>query len=407
MDGRRTRWARHALLVVAVLLAVILAVTSTTGFFGARRAAAAVALAQGDRLAAEIHRRTPGPPGMDVRALERAMEALRDDGLLHVAVLGPSGRTVAEAGDALAQPGRAPAGLPRFLGDRVRMVVGEPPPGAPPRPADAPPALLIEFEIGEAGELAFAGLRDLILGLLAACALVVAAAVAWRIGRRAEVAEQALVEQRHLAALGELSAIMAHEIRNPLAALKGHAQLLEERLEPQDPNQRTAARVVAGAERLEALTRDLLAFARDAELERARVDPVELVAQAADLVAPSRISVDATAAPPEWSLDAGRIRQVLVNVFENAVEASGDEGDVDVSVGVVDTELELSVRDRGPGIPAELRERLFEPFVTGKTRGTGLGLAVAARVVGQHGGRIHVEDAAGGGTRFRILLPSG
>jgi signal transduction histidine kinase len=115
------------------------------------------------------------------------------------------------------------------------------------------------------------------------------------------------------------------------------------------------------------------------------------------------VSVDTARAPRTWSLDASRIREVVINLVDNAV-AAGEP--VTVTVSTEDKKLVIEVSDKGPGVPAEEREKIFEPFFTGKTQGTGLGLAVVRRTLELHGGKIEALDNSGGGARFRAEIPS-
>ncbi|HEX8106925.1 MAG TPA: ATP-binding protein, partial [Kofleriaceae bacterium] len=145
----------------------------------------------------------------------------------------------------------------------------------------------------------------------------------------------------------------------------------------------------------------LLQFVRTGTIQRAPVDPAALVSGAASSVA-GDVTVDATGAPATWSLDAGRIRQVVLNLIDNAVAAGPP---VSVTVRRERGRLILEVADRGPGVPEPDRERIFEPFFTGKTQGTGLGLAICRRVVELHGGTIAVYPNPGGGAMFRAEIP--
>jgi two-component system sensor histidine kinase HydH len=202
-----------------------------------------------------------------------------------------------------------------------------------------------------------------------------------------------------------MSAVMAHEIRNPLASLKGHAQLLAERL-PADSRERARAeRVVGEASRLEGLTSDLLDFARSGPLEVKAADPLEVLRLSMCDVAEDGFEVDAKEAPPTWTFDAGRVRQALVNVLQNARQASPVDRSPHVRVFERDGSLVYEVRDHGPGLPEGSETRIFDPFFTTRTNGTGLGLAVARRVAEMHGGRIEAHTHAEGGAVFRITLP--
>ena len=153
--------------------------------------------------------------------------------------------------------------------------------------------------------------------------------------------------------------------------------------------------------RLEKLTQDLLAFVRTGQLARAPAPPAAIVRDAASAVDPA-IEIDDRAAPPVWSLDAGRLREVLVNLLDNAREAGPP---VRIRVAAELHRLVFEITDHGAGVPPAERDKIFEPFFTGKTRGTGLGLAIAKRMVELHGGKITIDDAPGGGARFRIEIP--
>jgi two-component system sensor histidine kinase HydH len=198
-----------------------------------------------------------------------------------------------------------------------------------------------------------------------------------------------------------MSAVLAHEIKNPLASLKGNAQLLAGMLPTGDKPRSKADRVVDEAMRLEHLTNDLLQFVRTGAITRAPVDPARLVRDAAATV-PGDILIDTAQAPSTWSLDASRIREVVINLLDNAVAAGPP---VTLTVRAERGRLILEVADRGPGVPDELRDRIFEPFVTAKTHGTGLGLAIVRRTVELHHGTIAVYPNPGGGAIFRAELP--
>jgi two-component system sensor histidine kinase HydH len=197
--------------------------------------------------------------------------------------------------------------------------------------------------------------------------------------------------------------VLAHEIRNPLASLKGNAQLLAAGLPAGERSQAKAERVVAEATRLETLTNDLLEFARTAQLKLDEVSPGELLRDAAAAVNGARILVDVDDAPRSWPMDRERMLQVLVNLLENGVGMS----DEPVSARVLRDEraLVFIIRDRGPGFAAADLEHVFEPFFTRRTRGTGLGLAVARRLVELHGGTVVARNAPGGGAELRVTLP--
>lgn len=277
--------------------------------------------------------------------------------------------------------------------------------------------LVLEYEpVLAQGMVRTAG-RQLALSIAVAVLLAGLGFVFWRLSLRAALMRDELARERRLAALGEMSAVLGHEIRNPLASLKGHAQLVVERLEPGHRAGRSAARVVAEAQRIEALTGQILEFARTGAVERRLVDPGALARAAAG----GRAVVHAEDAPSEWSLDEVRMRQVLDNLVDNGVKAVGEAGlavgaerpGVEVFVRREDGGLVFVVRDRGPGLPlgeGEDAAALFEPFRTHRVRGTGLGLAVARRIVEAHGGEISARNweygGGDGGAEVRVWIPA-
>lgn len=208
--------------------------------------------------------------------------------------------------------------------------------------------------------------------------------------------------ERHLASLGEVSAMLAHEIRNPIASAKGHAQLLVEQTEPGTKLRAKAERVEHEITRLERLTNDLLVFARTGKLRTRPADVRVLVEQAASMVS-KEIEVHVPEAPLLAEVDAGRLLQVLENLLRNAQRHGRPP--IRITASTRDDRLVLEVVDHGPGIPADRLAQIFEPFVTDATVGTGLGLAVVRRVVEMHGGKVVADNHEGGGARFTVTLP--
>jgi two-component system sensor histidine kinase HydH len=263
------------------------------------------------------------------------------------------------------------------------------------------PRFVIEVEPVHANQLRDAATLTLGVGGLAAVALLGVAFVLIRREARRQADAQARERERRLASLGEMSAVLAHEIKNPLASLKGNAQLLARMLPSGDKPRAKADRVVDEAMRLEQLTNDLLQFVRTGTITRSAVDPAELVREAAGSVA-GEVTLDTSQAPSRWSLDAGRVRQVVINLLANAIAAGPP---VSLTVRTEHGRLIIEVGDRGPGVADDDRDRIFEPFFTGKTQGTGLGLAIVRRVVELHHGTIAVYPNPGGGALFRAEIP--
>ncbi|MCB1057029.1 MAG: ATP-binding protein, partial [Acidobacteria bacterium] len=149
---------------------------------------------------------------------------------------------------------------------------------------------------------------------------------------------------------------------------------------------------------------------RSGTLDRQPTDPAALIAELREEEGAERIRVDRREAPATWSLDRARLRQVLSNLLRNALDASPPEAPVDVRVRAGGPskrpELRITVRDRGPGLPAGHEQEIFEPFFTTRTRGTGLGLAVARRIVEQHGGSLTARNHPAGGAEFDVRIPA-
>jgi len=395
-------------LVAAALLATAWTTRSAVvDAFAAVRDGQALAVQQAVR--ADLAELAEVPAKADLDAI---LETHGDDGLRYVAVL--EGRTLlADAGSAagtLVSPlgggrrGRALRGQVQLvqIGARMRIEV----PAAMRRTRGGQGRawhLIVEVETSQAETLRSAATRTVAIGALAAIALLGIAVWLVRRELRRRSQERELERKRRLESLGEMSAVLAHEIRNPLASLKGNAQLLAQMLakkaDPDDKPRAKADRVVEEAVRLEKLTQDLLTFVRTGEIARAPAPLATVLRDAATAVSP-----DITIETPEVevSLDAARIHQVLVNLLENAVVAGPP---VKLTATRTGTRLVIEVTDKGSGIPVADREKIFEPFFTNKTRGTGLGLAIARRVVELHRGTLTVTEAPGGGACFRIEIP--
>jgi signal transduction histidine kinase len=228
---------------------------------------------------------------------------------------------------------------------------------------------------------------------------------------------QAMEEQKRLAALGAMSAGLAHEIRNPLAGLKGAAQVLQSD-ELDGESQEMLQVIVDEAERLDNVVRQFLDYARPFELHRADEVLNALVAHATTLVRaeglPEGVTLveELSGAVPAMPLDRTRITQVVLNLLKNAVQAMPDGGQLTVAT-LLRTDrpggpvAELVVRDTGVGMSDAVRDQLFVPFFTTKPAGTGLGLAICERIVRAHGGELDVSTVEGQGSTFVLRLPVG
>jgi PAS domain S-box-containing protein len=214
-----------------------------------------------------------------------------------------------------------------------------------------------------------------------------------------------------LAALGEMSAVVAHEIRNPVAGIAAGVEYLNKSIPEGSPQKEDVAMILGEIERVNRILEDILSVARPFQLKlstEAVPDIMEHVLHRYQTSIENKsirvIRRYASSLPPA-RVDRARMEQALTNLVLNAVEAMPIGGILNVGLSAGDRWLSITVSDTGPGIPLEIQRHIFEPFFTTKTRGTGLGLAVARRVIEEHGGTIEVASDSGKGTTFTIHLP--
>ncbi|HMS84833.1 MAG TPA: ATP-binding protein [Nitrospira sp.] len=232
--------------------------------------------------------------------------------------------------------------------------------------------------------------------------------------------EEQMRRKEWLASLGEMSAGMAHEIRNPLGALAGAMQMLRKDVQADETNQRLVEIAVREATRLNAIITEFLQYARPPALQLAECDLNKVLAETFDLVqheARTRTNITVTTAPCSDTLpaqvDQDQMKQVFWNLAVNAFDAMPKGGQLTVSTGCrkVDVAgrkgevIEVSFHDTGGGISKKNLDKIFLPFFTTKKSGSGLGLAAVHRIVDLHGGWIKVESEEGLGTRFGVCLP--
>ena len=237
---------------------------------------------------------------------------------------------------------------------------------------------------------------------------------------RVELIEsQALVARNEkLASLGVLAAGVAHEIRNPLTAIKARLFTQQKALTPGSRERADAEFIGHEIDRLEKIVSDFLRFARPVEPERVPLSPADLLRDVRELMAPQlrESSIDLVverAVETRVAADPEQLEQVLINLVNNAADALGNRGTI--KLRAVESRIALGdrmrdvvmieVEDNGPGIPLEVQERLFDPFFTTKPSGTGLGLSIAARIVEKQGGALRFQTSANRGTTFGIVLP--
>ena len=442
-SGLLLRWG---LVVTAVVLSVALVGNSLLSYRNVQRAATSLAMAEGESLFRDVEERLAefrGPA--DDTLLQSSLELAEN---LHgLAVVSDRAGVLASAGEVAdwssslpPPPGGAFVNLQSKRAVFVKRLRDRPPPRrgprgiGPPQPRDSgrergegrprrpPPlhSLVLVFEPVLAEQSRAAALQNVVLGGLASGASLIAAGFIWRLLVQRERLQQRRHEESTLRTLGEMSAVLAHEIRNPLASLKGNAQLLTERLADGSAEHKKAQRLVSEATRLERLSTDLLELARTQKPSKTETNVKALIERAVEAAGVPGVKVVAFQAPESWRVDADRIQQVLVNLIRNAHQANlrqanesgargegrdGREGDVTVGAQETQDVLHLAVLDRGPGVDEVAARRIFEPFFTTRTQGTGLGLAVSRRIVEMHDGDITVVPRDGGGSVFTVRLP--
>ena len=234
------------------------------------------------------------------------------------------------------------------------------------------------------------------------------------LSRRKELEEEVRKADR-LAALGRLSAGVAHEIRNPLAGIRTTAEILRGRIEEDADLLQFVDVILEETGRLDRIVGSLLQFAKPPEPRRARVEVEELLDRARQLAAgraaDRRVSIRLAQAQslPAPDADRDQILQVLLNVLLNGIEATPAGGEVLVTATTWPPgdaeEIRILVEDGGDGVPAAIRERIFDPFYTTKPGGTGLGLSISQNILRQHGGALRLDSESGRATRAVISLP--
>jgi two-component system sensor histidine kinase HydH len=222
--------------------------------------------------------------------------------------------------------------------------------------------------------------------------------------------EEQLRRADRLSALGELSAGMAHEIRNPLGSIRGTAEILQDGIEPSDPRYEFTRILIKEVDRLNRVVQNFLDFARPAEKERSAVDVGLLLREVLTLTRLHaqkngvKIELEVGETPPVQA-NPEQIKQAFLNLILNALQAMPDGGTLTLAAETEEDRLRLRLSDTGQGIPQENLERVFNPFFTTRSNGTGLGLAITHRIIQGHGGRMEVESRVGEGTTFTVILP--
>ncbi len=423
--GPVSRWG---LLLTALALVAALLGTGFSAYLAVESSTLPIVRLLGRELVSSARHSLHVAGALTPEAMQEVLAEYAPEGVRYVAVTGADGAAIATAGTPAAASSWSPAvagpgpelhlgpgarvratgpfvGPGRGAGWRVRT--GATPDEPLPWQALADARIVVEFEPVAVQHLSSHTVATLVIGACAALVLLLAAVVFWRLSLRAERTAAQLERDRQLKSLGQMSAVLGHELRNPLAGLKGHAQLLLRKLPEGHGALKAAETVVREAVRLEQLANQVLEFARSGEVQPRPEDPSLIARGAAEAVGCESVRVESRPERlPAWMLDRPRMEQVLTNLLRNAVQASSSGNSVELAVYLErEDTLVFEVRDRGEGLAPGEEESIFQPFVTHRVKGSGLGLTLARQIVEGHGGRIEAGNRPGGGAVFRVSLP--
>ncbi len=226
--------------------------------------------------------------------------------------------------------------------------------------------------------------------------------------------EGQLGASQKLSALGELSASLAHEIKNPLGSIRGTAEILLDEFPVGHPKREFGEILLKEVERLNRTVSEILSYSRGQSgvVDDRPGEPLsEVVERVTRLLAAhlrkKQVSLESTACPEaeRFLVDGGKMSQVFLNIILNAIDALPQGGRIRVAITAPPGEIRAAICDNGPGVPAGRRQEIFRPFVSGKEHGTGLGLSISTRIVQALGGRIELTDGEDGGACFTVVLP--
>jgi two-component system sensor histidine kinase HydH len=228
---------------------------------------------------------------------------------------------------------------------------------------------------------------------------------------REEKKQKRLREAESLAGIGRAMSGVAHDMKTPLIAIGGFTSMVMKKFQENDSNYEKLSIVLKETQRMEKLVKDMLDFSRPLEIQRSMEDLQQIVSETLAVTANTadKHKVKVTSQVPQTlsavSLDVNRMKQVLINLLVNAIQASPEGGSVKLQVYPEGKSLIIDVSDSGSGIPAEKKEEIFLPFVTTKKEGTGLGLCIVKKIVEAHDGYLRIVDNNDRGVTFRVVIP--
>jgi signal transduction histidine kinase len=223
--------------------------------------------------------------------------------------------------------------------------------------------------------------------------------------------EARLLERERLAAVGELAAQVAHEIRNPLAGIRGACEILAEGQDGDDPRGQISREVIRQVDRLNRTVEDMLLFARPKAIQPVPTDLHQILERTLSVLLedPKTREVEVerryNGSLAELEVDPQQIEQVLINILLNAIQAMDYRGKLTVTTRTNGAHAQITIRDSGPGIPEDVQDQIFKPFFTTRAKGSGLGLAIVRNLVKAHGGSIRAASFPEGGAEFTVTLP--
>jgi len=220
--------------------------------------------------------------------------------------------------------------------------------------------------------------------------------------------EQRLIEQKSLAKLGEMAAVVAHEVKNPIAGIRGALQVITSRMPVEQRDRTILLDIITRLDALNRIVQDMLMFARPRALRQEAITLGALIGDTASMIErdPGMVNLEiSVAGATDIAGDRELLQVVFQNILMNAAQAMEGQGRIDVTIADLDGLCRVSVADHGPGMPEEVQQKAFDAFFTTKHRGTGLGLPIAKRVVEAHGGTIRIDTPPDGGTTISIELP--
>jgi two-component system sensor histidine kinase HydH len=223
--------------------------------------------------------------------------------------------------------------------------------------------------------------------------------------------QRVLVRVRSLAAVGKAVSEIAHDMKTPLMAIGGFAKQVSKKLEPDNPDRKKLGLVIQETAHLESMVREMLDFGKPVELQFTEIDFNELVSESLIVAQPMakehgvELETDLAPALPSVVLDAPRVKQILLNLITNAIQASHTGDHVRVCTSLNSLGIVLEVTDHGGGIAEKYRESIFHPFFSTKKEGTGLGLGIVKKIVETHGGDVSFRVNQEKGVTFTVRLP--